>query len=154
MPHQVERYEGGDETADDRERRQREREADHPERRHRYHHSERDEEQRDEEVAQPGHLRGDVEGVGEGRQRDARHHVHLARQIEQDRDLNDQASAPTTTSSAVAATRWKVRQHEPAEQQRGRQQRGQPATERRLTGCRLPGSGASMTDVLQHQDAE
>jgi hypothetical protein len=53
MPHQVERYEGGDETADDRERGQRQREADHRERRHRYHHSERDEEQRDEEVAQP-----------------------------------------------------------------------------------------------------
>ena len=71
--HQIERRERRHHAADDRKRRDHQRQPDHRRARNRDRHAERDKEQRDEEVAQRGHLGGDIEGIGECRQRDARH---------------------------------------------------------------------------------
>ena len=64
--HQVERRKQREQTADQRERHDQEREPDHRAGRQRDHHAKRHEKQRDEKIAQRGHLGGDVERVREG----------------------------------------------------------------------------------------
>ena len=79
--HQIERREGGEQPAYDREGGNQESEPDHGQIGQRDGHAERHEEQRDEEIAQRGDLGRDIERIREGRERDARdQRPHLTRQ--------------------------------------------------------------------------
>ena len=91
LVHQVQRRKCRHHAADHREGRDQQRQSDHGYAGNGYGHAERDKEQRDEEIAQRRHLGGDIERIGEGRQRNARHQrAHFARQLQPFGDLADQ----------------------------------------------------------------
>ena len=163
--HQVERRKGGDEAAHDREGRDHQREPDHGEAGYGNGHAERDEEQRDEEVAERGDLGGDVERIGEGRERDAGdQRAHLARQRQLIRGLRDQEAPGQRAEQDQLGPPGDLvehaRQHIAADQQRSRDQhrdaadREQDDADLQIGETRLHRQEQDGEDVLEHQHAE
>ena len=163
--HQIERHERRHHAADDGEGRDQQRQSDHRQAGNRDGHAERDEEQRDEEIAQRRHLGGDVERIGEGRERNAGdQRAHLARQMQFFGDLADQETpgqrAEQDQLRAAGDLVEQPRQHIAAQHQSGRHQHADPTDREQdharlqIVKARLHRQEQDREDVLQHQHAE